>query len=114
MTKHTDTRSLTGRRKSKHQLAERPAAATTRRGRPIQQENGLLRAGTKQAKLVNMMRGPRGVTIAQMGAKIGWQRHSVRAALTGLRKRGLGITRDTNGAGTTVYRIVSQRKGSSS
>ncbi len=57
-----------------------------------------------------MMRSAAGATVAQMGAKTGWQPHSVRAALTGLRKRGLGITREKNDAGVTVYRIAEAGK----
>jgi DNA-binding transcriptional regulator PaaX len=45
-----------------------------------------------------------------MGAKTGWQPHSVRAALTGLRKRGLAITREKNDAGVTVYRLAEAGK----
>jgi hypothetical protein len=39
-----------------------------------------------------------------MCAKTGWQPHSVRAALTGIRKRGLAVTRTKTEAGTTIYR----------
>ncbi len=38
------------------------------------------------------------------------QPHSVRAALTGLRKRGFAITREKNDAGVTVYRLAEAGK----
>jgi hypothetical protein len=41
-----------------------------------------------------------------MMAKTNWQPHSVRAALSGFRKRGITIFRDRNAAGVTVYRIA--------
>ena len=56
-------------------------------------------------QFLDMMQKPDGVTVAQMGTKTGWQPHSVRAALTGLRKRGIAIARERSDAGVTVYRI---------
>ncbi len=53
---------------------------------------------------------PAGASIAAMGTKTGWQPHSVRAALTGLRKRGFAITRERSDAGVTVYRIAEAGK----
>ncbi len=113
MTKRPDSRSHTQPRKSKRQPVKRTSAGYAGRGKSVQQTNAPVRAGTKQAKLIDMMRTAAGATITAMGAKMGWQPHSVRAALTGLRKRGFAITREKNDAGT-VYRIVPQRKGSSS
>jgi hypothetical protein len=114
MAKRPNTRNSTRPAKSKRQPAKRPTCGKAGRGNSTHQTNTPVRAGTKQATLVDMMRRPAGVTIAQMGAKTGWQPHSVRAALTGLRKRGVAINREKTDAGTTVYRIVPQRKGSSS
>lgn len=64
------------------------------------------RRGTKQAALMALLHRRDGATIAQMCAKTGWQSHSVRAALTGLRKRGMSIKRNKNDAGVTVYRVA--------
>ncbi len=114
MTKLPNTRKRSRPSHSKSHRAKRPAAGTARRGKSAQQTNAPVRAGTKQAKLIDMLKRADGASIAQMGAKTGWQPHSVRAALTGLRKRGVAITREKNDADTTVYRIVPQRKGSSS
>ncbi len=114
MTKLPNTRNRTRAPKSESHRAKRPAASTAGRGKSAHQTNTPVRAGTKQAKLIDMPKRPDGASIAQMGARTGWQPHSVRAGLTGLRKRGVAITRKTNDAGTTVYRIVPQRKRSSS
>ncbi len=114
MTKRSNTRKRSRPSNSKSRRVKRPAASTAGRSKSTQQASAPVRAGTKQAKLVDMMRTAAGASIPQMGAKTGWQPHSVRAALTGLRKRGLAVTRETNDAGTTVYRIKPQRKGSSS
>ena len=88
---------------------DRPTAKSTKKPRRSATKKGAehaARPGTKQADLIALLKRPEGVTIAQMCAKIGWQSHSVRAALTGLRKRGVSISRDKNNAGITVYRIV--------
>ncbi len=110
MTKHPNSRNHTQPRKSKRQPAKRPAAGNAGRGKSAQQTNTPVRAGTKQATLVDMTRTAAGATIAQMGAKTGWQPHSVRAALTGLRKRRFAITREKNDAGVTIYRLAEAGK----
>ncbi len=110
MTKRPNTRSRTRPPKSKRQPAKRPTCGKAGRGKSTQQAKIPVRAGTKQATLIDMMRTAAGAKIAQMGAKTGWQPHSVRAALTGLRKRGFAITREKNAAGVTVYRLAEAGK----
>jgi hypothetical protein len=63
------------------------------------------RDGTKGAKLVSLLSGQKGATIDTLVKKLGWQPHTVRAAMTGLRERGYTIERDKRADGTTVYRI---------
>lgn len=48
--------------------------------------------GTKEAALVTALSG-KGATIEQLTALLSWQPHTVRAALTRLRKRGYVIDR---------------------
>ena len=48
--------------------------------------------GTKEAKLVSKLNGS-GTTLSQLSEHLGWQPHTVRAALTRLRKRGYVIDR---------------------
>ena len=88
---------------------DRPAAKPVRKSRRSATKKGAqgaARPGTKQADVIALLTRPEGATIAQMCAKTRWQAHSVRAALTGLRKRGIGITRGKNDAGVTVYRVT--------
>ena len=47
-----------------------------------------VKPGTKQARLVDYLSRPWGASIADLGRLLGWQPHTVRAALTGLRKKG--------------------------
>ncbi len=62
---------------------------------------------TKTDAVLRLLRRPSGATIAQLQKITGWQPHSVRAALTGFRKRGIAVAREKDDAGTTVYRVAS-------
>ena len=50
-----------------------------------------VRAGTKQAMLIEMLRSPEGATIAEIVAATGWQPHTVRGAFAGALKKKLGL-----------------------
>ena len=50
------------------------------------------RAGTKQAKLIEMLRADGGATIEEIVAETGWQAHTVRGAMSGALKKKLGLT----------------------
>jgi hypothetical protein len=76
------------------------------------------RAGTKQAKMIEMLKRPEGATVEQIAAATGWQHHTIRGAISGALKKKLGLTVeatrtrevDPNQTGakgsTTVYRIT--------
>ena len=68
---------------------------------------GKVREGTKQAALVEMLRRPKGATIAEIVEATGWQPHTVRGAFAGaLRKRfGLTVTSEKLEGRGRVYRI---------
>ena len=59
----------------------------------------------KKATIEALMRRPEGTAMAELMAATGWQEHSIRAAITGLRKAGCTIARDSNER-PTRYRIV--------
>ena len=61
------------------------------------------RAGSKLDRMLSMLR--EGATVDQMVAATGWQAHTVRAAITGLRKRGYVIDRTKPESGETLYAI---------
>ena len=48
----------------------------------------------------------RGATIAEMQAATGWQPHSTRAFLSGLRKAGRALQKEERKSGETSYRLV--------
>ena len=48
-------------------------------------------AGTKQAKLVAMLKAPEGASVEEIVAAFGWQPHTVRGAIAGALKKKLGL-----------------------
>ncbi len=65
------------------------------------------RDGTKQAKLIAMLRDPDGATLDDIVAATGWQKHTVRGALAGALKKklGLAVTSEKVEGRGRVYRI---------
>lgn len=49
------------------------------------------RAGTKQAKLIEMLRSEGGATIGEIVAATGWQPHTIRGAMSGALKKKLRL-----------------------
>ena len=64
------------------------------------------RSGTKQALIIAMLQRDEGATLADLMAATGWLAHSTRAALTGLRKRGMILTKGCDAEGRTAYRLT--------
>jgi hypothetical protein len=62
------------------------------------------RKGTKTGAVLRLLNRPTGASVTDLQKSTGWQPHSVRAALTGLRKKGHDIRRDKDANGVTVYR----------
>ena len=49
------------------------------------------REGTKQAKLIAMLRAPDGATIEEIAAALEWARHTRRGAMAGALRKKLGL-----------------------
>jgi hypothetical protein len=65
------------------------------------------RAGSKQARLVELLRHAKGASIAEMVKATGWQAHSVRGAMSGVLKKRLGLTiTSTQEERGRVYRVA--------
>ena len=60
---------------------------------------------TKIDTVFKLLRRSNGASIAQLQKVTEWQPHSVRAALTGLRKQKIEIVRSKDKAGTTRYAV---------
>ena len=65
-----------------------------------------VRPDSKQNRLLVLLSRPEGAGMADLMATTGWQAHSVRAALTGFRKRRIPVARAKDEAGVTVYRVA--------
>ena len=61
---------------------------------------------SKKAAIIGLLERPKGAAISDLTAVTGWQVHSVRAALTGLRKDGKELIRAKDEAGVTRYRLT--------
>ena len=76
---------------------------TTTAKRPVSLKSR--KPSTKISKVKDLLSRKSGATLEQLMKTTGWQKHTVRAALTGLRKKGHAIERETL-AGKSIYRIV--------
>ena len=59
---------------------------------------------SKKSRLEGLLGRPRGATIGQLQKALDWQPHTIRAAISRLRKDGAEITLDRSGK-TPAYRI---------
>ncbi len=61
---------------------------------------------SKSAIVIALLSRGKGASIDEICKATKWQTHSARAFLTGLRKKGLTITREQRGDDGTAYRII--------
>ncbi len=61
---------------------------------------------TKSAAVTKLLSRNKGATLAEISGATGWQPHSCRAFLTGLRKKGKELIKEQRSDGSTTYRIV--------
>lgn len=81
----------------------RPAAKSASTG------TGKRAAKSKRDQLVALLSKPNGARISVLVERLGWQAHTVRAALSGLRKQGIEVARSNSPkTGETVYAIVAR------
>ncbi len=61
---------------------------------------------SKSAAVTKLLSRGRGATVAEMQDATGWQPHTVRAYLSGLRKAGRTLDKEERKSGETGYRLV--------
>mgnify|MGYP002725973026 CR=1 FL=1 len=64
---------------------------------------------TKTATILKLLRRPKGASIAELRKAVGWKDHSIRAALTGLRKKGHGVARDKGNGKISRYHVSAEQ-----
>ena len=67
-----------------------------------------VRTESKKSQLIGMLGRDGGTTIAEISAALGWQPHTTRAAITGLRKSGHKVetAKPVDGGAGLIYRIA--------
>jgi predicted ArsR family transcriptional regulator len=65
-----------------------------------------IKTKTKSATVIALLTRGTGATLNEIGKATQWQTHSIRAFLTGLRKKGFVLTREQPGVDGTAYRIT--------
>ena len=103
---------------AKRKAKTKPATANAAPAKAAPAEKPTRRAGTKQALMIELLKRPEGATVEQIAAVTGWQKHTIRGAISGALKKKLGLnveatrTREVgpNKTGakssSTVYRIT--------
>ena len=73
------------------------------------QSTGQSKPRTKKQQLIDLLAGEEPMTVEMLSKALDWQPHTVRAAITKLRKAGFAIdsAKPSDGGGT-CYRIVDQ------
>lgn len=74
---------------------------------PETQQPKPLRSGSKGAALLALLQREEGASLDEMIERTGWQGHTVRAAMTGLRKKGHAIDKRVSG-NSTVWFIAAE------
>lgn len=81
-----------------------PSTGSASTAAPTAPTHGSPRGGSKQALLCELMRREAGASLQELTEATAWQPHTVRAALTSLRKRGLEGAKEKVD-GLTRYRL---------
>ena len=91
---------------TRKQTTTKTAKRTTTKAAPA--EAKAIQPASKQARLIEMLRQPEGVTIDEIVKTLDWQAHTVRGSMSGALKKKLGFTIESqkvDGRGR-VYRIA--------
>jgi hypothetical protein len=100
-----DTGSGTGPGEKAGENPVKPPASSARKHLAEPTRDATPREGSKLALVIGLLGAKGGATLDGLVKATGWQPHTIRAALTGLRKRGYELERKRQD-GETTYRIT--------
>lgn len=63
---------------------------------------------TKSTTVNRLLRRDKGATLAEIEKATGWQAHSCRAFLTGVRKTGVTLAKEARADGKIAYRVTAE------
>lgn len=111
--RNESTRSDKDKKVSNARLHKMSAKSNDRTKRPLKRAHAAAlkkKAPSKQQILIDLLSRPNGATLDKMMKATGWQRHSVRGALSGAlkKKRGLNVTSEKTDDRGRIYRIVEE------
>ena len=94
------------RKTARKSAKQRPVAEAASSRAPKMRSPTTSARRSKKAAIISLLQRPDGAALGDLTAATGWQVHSVRAALTGLRKEGKELAREKDAAGVTHYRLA--------
>ena len=88
--------------------AKKPAPETAAAEEPAVSKERKPREGTKQQMMIDLIRRPKGATLAEIAEATAWQQHTIRGAMAGALKKKLGltITSEKDESRGRVYKIA--------
>ncbi|MDF2367762.1 DUF3489 domain-containing protein [Sneathiella sp.] len=85
-----------------------PAKAADKQASPSRTRKPVKPSPKKPDIILKLVKRSKGARMQDLQKATGWQAHSIRAALTGLRKQGIPIDRQKNTAGETIYKLIAE------
>ncbi len=111
MNKSPKTREISHGIRSSKRPPARKLTKKARRSATSNKAHGTASGGTKQALLIDLLKRKKGATLADLVTATGWQKHSLRGAISGTLKKklGLAVTTAVDEPRGRVYRISGGR-----
>ena len=94
------------RARLKRGTTETTATGTTAAPQPATRSLGIAKPPSKSAAVIKLLSRPKGANGPEIAVATDWQPHSVRAYLTGLRKKGHALLRLPRKDGELSYRLT--------